>query len=118
MKTVTISFTLSDDDIRCLQECGEAEWGVVLGKPDVDHVIDFISTLKTTRKAFPEIPEMSRMNGMYKKGSDVVLAHTGTSPNSPIRASLLSILWNETLRAVVESNAKDHPAGALPDREA
>ena len=106
MKTVTISFTLSDDDISCLQECGEAEWGVVLEKPDVDHVIDFISTLKMTRNTFPDMPTMTRTNGLYKKGSDVVLAHTGTSPNSPIRASLLSILWNETLRAVVESNAQ------------
>jgi hypothetical protein len=105
MKTINISLTLSDGDIRCLQDCGESEWGVVLEKPDIDHVIDFINTLKTTRRMFPETPEETQMHGMYKKGSDVVLAHTGISPNSPIRASLLSIIWNETLRAVVESNS-------------
>ena len=107
MRTINISLTLSDYDIRCLQECGESEWGVVPEKSDVDHVLDFISTLKTTRQIFPETPEKARMHGIYKKGSDVILAHTGTSPHSPTRASLLAILWNETVRAVVESNSLD-----------
>lgn len=114
MKTINISLTLSDDDMKYFQECGEAEWGVVSAKPDADHIADFASTLKLTREWFSEIPENAGLHGLYMKGTSVVMAHTGISPKAPLRAALLASLWTEAVRVIAESNTLDTRTAAIP----
>jgi len=44
------------------------------------------------------------MHGLYIGGSDTVLCHTGTSPNSPTHARILTVLWNRFVEEAAIAN--------------
>lgn len=72
---------------------GKVEWGATAPQTDAEHVAGFENSLRLTREHFgTEGPQ--RLDGVYVAGSDIVLCHTGTSPNSPIHARSLTGAWN------------------------
>lgn len=73
---------------------GRVEWGATYEKPDEDHVKDFTTTLRLTREHFNMDAIPVRMQGLYIEGSDIVVCHTGMSPNSAIHARALTGAWN------------------------
>lgn len=97
---ITITVRLSQEHADHIRKVGHIEWGAVEAKADLDHVADFCSTLKLTREHFG-LQGDQKLHGIYKRGTDIVEAHTGTSPNSGLRASLLTALWNEAHDALI-----------------
>lgn len=72
---------------------GRVEWGAVAPKPDAQHLSYFKDTLDITRANFGLKGDQS-LNGVYLDGTEVVLCHTGISPNSPENARIIVALWN------------------------
>lgn len=84
---------LPDDISAALRVIGRAEWGAVPARPDAEHVANFAKTLRITREHFStEGPQ--ELHGVYVAGSDVVICHTGTSPNSGVHARAIVGAWN------------------------
>ena len=72
---------------------GRAEWGST-GPHDADGHADHIrKSVKITAEHF-EQTEPQKMHGLYIEGSETVICHTGTSPNSPTTARALTAAWN------------------------
>lgn len=84
---------------------GKVEWGAVKPKTDVEHVADFCNTLHITRQDFgaPEGPQS--LHGVYVAGTETVVCHTGTSPNSPMHAQIMAGLWNSVIDALSKQEA-------------
>lgn len=72
---------------------GKVEWGAVGPKSDEDHVKGFVETLRITREHFGMEGDQS-MHGVYQQGLEVVVALTGTSPNSGTHAQAIVGAWN------------------------
>ena len=70
------------------------EWGKITAKPDDQHVHDFAHSLQATREHFGLGDAPRELHGVYVKGSEVVIAHTGISPNSSYTARLITGLLN------------------------
>lgn len=85
--------TLPADIVESLLAVGPIEWGATDVQSDEKHVEDFTRTLHLTREHFVDMDEATAMHGLYLEG-DVVLAHTGNSPNSPQHARILAGAWN------------------------
>lgn len=84
---------LPDDISAALRVIGRAKWGAVPARPDAEHVANFAKTLRITREHFStEGPQ--ELHGVYVAGSDVVICHTGTSPNSGVHARAIVGAWN------------------------
>lgn len=75
-------------------EMGRVEWGATEALTEAKHLEHLASSLKATREHFnfEDIPV--RMHGVYLEGTDIVLCHTGTSPNSPTNAQIIAGVWN------------------------
>lgn len=73
---------------------GKVEWGATGEKTASEHLSDFENTLHLTREKFnlEDIPVA--MHGLYLEGTETVLCHTGTSPNSGPNAQALAGAWN------------------------
>jgi hypothetical protein len=88
------------DLIAYIKEAGPVDWGAVGPKSDGDHLMDFASSLRQTREHFnTEGPQ--DLHGLYVAGTDVIAAHTGTSPVARDRARILAGLWNTLHTAVM-----------------
>lgn len=87
---------------------GPIEWGATDKQTDEQHVADMARTLELTRKEFATEGERE-LNGVYLKGTNTVLAHTGTSPNSPMHAKIITGLWNQ-LHSALKAQAEGRPA--------
>lgn len=73
---------------------GKVDWGATAPKSDEDHLEDFRGSLAKTREHFStEGPQ--RLHGLYLEGTETVLCHTGTSPNSGENARVLAGVWNQ-----------------------
>lgn len=81
------------DVIATLLAIGPVEWGRSFEQPDEKHVSDFVDTLRITREHFGTQGETA-IHGVYLAGTNTVLAHTGSSPNSPQHARILVGAWN------------------------
>ena len=89
--------TIPEDIAKHMVKMGRVEWGAVKAKTDAEHIADFGDTLHITRKNFstPEGPQ--ELHGVFLAGSETVMCHTGTSPNSPTNAQIMAGLWNSVL---------------------
>jgi hypothetical protein len=76
---------------------GEVEWGATAEKVAAEHVADFTETLRLTRENFDLADIPVQLQGLYLKGTETVVCHTGTSPNSATIARTLAGLWNTFL---------------------
>lgn len=73
---------------------GRVEWGATREQTSQQHIEDFAETLRLTRKHFNLEDVPIRLHGLYLEGTETVLCHTGTSPNSPSNAMALAGVWN------------------------
>lgn len=81
------------DIAEAVASIGEAEWGATRAQDDAAHVADFGNSLRLTREHFgTDGPQ--QLHGLYLKGTETVLCHTGTSPNSAVHAQALTGAWN------------------------
>jgi hypothetical protein len=72
---------------------GRAEWGATKPMSMTQHKIHVGNSIKITNENF-EQEGPQKMHGLYLLGSNTVLCHTGTSPNSGTHARILAALWN------------------------
>lgn len=93
MKSVLIRVEVPDDIEARIKEAGPVVWGLVGPKSDEDHLTDFASTLRLTREHFATEGDVE-LHGLYLDGTEIVVGHTGVSPNSPVHARILVGLWN------------------------
>lgn len=84
---------LPQDVVDSILSIGPVEWGSTDAKSDEKHVEEFANTLRLTREHFSTDGDAS-LHGIYIAGSNTVVAHTGTSPNSPQHARILAGAWN------------------------
>lgn len=104
--------TLPADVVETLRSIGLVEWGRSFEQPDEKHVSDFVDTLRITREHFGTEGETA-IHGVYLAGTNTVLAHTGSSPNSPQHARILVGAWNHL---VEQAGAASTANGAMiPD---
>lgn len=73
---------------------GRAYWGATGEKTASEHMADFENTLRLTRENFNCEDVPVAMHGLYLEGTETVLCHTGTSPNSGANAQVLTGAWN------------------------
>ena len=76
-----------------IRRMGAIEWGATAAKPAEEHAADTLSSVTKTAEHFAQAGDQ-QMHGCYLQGSEVVICHTGTSPNSPNNARLIVGLWN------------------------
>jgi hypothetical protein len=88
-----VPYHLPKDVADSLLAIGRIEWGATEAQSDAKHVSDFKRTLKITRKHFGTEGDVA-LHGVYIAGENTVVAHTGTSPNSPQHARILVGAWN------------------------
>ena len=79
--------------VEAVLKMGRVDWGAVGPKSDDEHVVDFRDSLAITREHF-ELKGPRYLWGVYLEGTETVLCHTGTSPNSPVNAQALCGIWN------------------------
>lgn len=72
---------------------GEAEWGATAALDAEGHAAHVRESVEITAKHFDQT-EPQPMNGLYLAGTDIVICHTGTSPNSAQIARALTGAWN------------------------
>ena len=90
---LSIAMEMEPDLLAYIKEAGAMDWGIVEAKSDEDHLKDFANSLRLTREHFQQAGPQP-LSGLYKQGSDTVMAHTGTSPKAAVRARILAGLWN------------------------
>lgn len=101
---ITLSFSIPQDIAERVVAAGRVDWGRSEPKPDAEHVADFTRTLAETRSHFGMSGDRE-LHGLYLAGTDVVLCHTGTSPNGAIHARTLAGLWNALVESVERRQA-------------
>jgi len=84
---------IPQDVIDSVLAIGKVENGTTVEQSDEQHNVDHAKTLKLTREYFGTVGDVA-MKSVYLKDTDVVLAHTGTSPNAEQHAIILAGLWN------------------------
>ena len=104
------------DDIRdTLLRIGEVEWGATAPHDIQGHIEHLRRTLEITDSTHGQ-SSPTQMHGVYIRGTEIVLCHTGTSPNSPQHARIIVGAWNHLVQ--VSRNPVDdppQPAAASPD---
>lgn len=84
---------LPDEIVERLLDVGKVEWGCTDEQSDEKHLAQFKRTLELTRENF-NTNGYRAMHGVYREGENVVLCHTGTSPNSGTHANIIAGIWN------------------------
>ncbi|MEN6548925.1 MAG: hypothetical protein ABFE07_23010 [Armatimonadia bacterium] len=75
-------------------EFGRVQWGATAERTAAEHIAGFEKSLRLTREYYNLEDVPVQMHGVYLEGSEIVMAHTGTSPNSGTRARIMVGLWN------------------------
>lgn len=75
-------------------DMGKVEWGATDEQVSEKHIESFAKTLRLTRENFNYEDVPVRMHGLYLEGTETILCHTGTSPNSGVNARALAGAWN------------------------
>lgn len=99
--------TIPPDLAQRILTLGKVEWGATSAKSDAEHLEDFASSLQITREHHKTEGPQS-LHGVYISGSETVLCHTGTSPNSPAHAQIMAGLWNSVFDALSKLNGASH----------
>jgi hypothetical protein len=73
---------------------GYVDWGATAELTESRHVEHLTESLRLTRENFNLEDVPAAMHGLYLKDTDIVLCHTGTSPNSGANAQALTAAWN------------------------
>ncbi len=115
MTRLTLLIDITEEELAYVVECGHADCGAVGPKSDAEHTADAQSSLAKTREFFSELPESTKLHGLYKAGTDIVMAHTGNSPKAGIRAAILIGLWNKLVIESKNNTAKVGPAPFTDD---
>ena len=79
--------------VECVLRIGLVEWGATAPHDADGHSAHVRSSVIETAAHFGQT-EPQPMNGLYVEGTETVLCHTGTSPNSPTTARALTAAWN------------------------
>lgn len=91
--------------MRVAASLGRVEWGTTPEHNADGHAAHVKKSVQITAEIFDQ-SESQQMHGVYIEGSETVIAHTGTSPNSPTHARILTGLWNKFVadaeRAIAE----------------
>lgn len=80
--------------LELVRRIGKAEWGATDSMSARAHGRHVAASVQFTAKQF-EQSELQKMHGLYIDGTETVICHTGTSPNSPQIARALTGLWND-----------------------
>lgn len=86
---------IPQDIVEQVLSMGRVEWGATEEKTSQHHVADFENTLRLTREHFNYEDRPVAMQGVYLAGTETVLCHTGTSPNSGQNARVIVGIWNQ-----------------------
>lgn len=84
---------LPEDIASAIRSIGKAEWGATARKSAEDHAADVANSVRLTAEHFGQT-EPQPMHGLYVEGTETVICHTGTSPNSAVHAQALTGAWN------------------------
>ena len=101
---MTQSNTLPDDIVKSLLNIGRVDWASTEVQSDEDHVADFKRTLELTRENFGTEGDVA-LHYVAIEGTGIVVAHTGTSPNSPQHARVMAGAWNHLVE-MAEAQAR------------
>lgn len=93
MTQATILDSVPDELKAHIKNMGRIEWGATEIQTAEQHAQDMRRSVELTAKHFAT-GDQQQMHGCYIDGTDVVLCHTGTSPNSPNNARIIVGLWN------------------------
>jgi len=85
---------IPSDIVEQVLRMGRAEWGATEELTSEGHLANLETTLRLTREHFNYADIPVKMHGLYLDGTETVLCHTGTSPNSPMNAQALTGAWN------------------------
>jgi hypothetical protein len=78
---------------RAALSIGRVEWGSTRELDAQGHADQTKTSVEITANNF-EQDGLQKMHGLYVAGTETVLCHTGTSPNSPTHARIMTALWN------------------------
>lgn len=98
------SVSLPEDVIEHLLKIGPADWGATEAMSAEKHGADTANSVRLTAEHFGQT-EDQKMSGLYMAGTDTVICHTGTSPNSPETARILTGLWNHAVQQAKDARA-------------
>jgi len=76
-----------------VREIGRAEWGQTHAHDADGHGKHIAESVRLTAAHFGQT-EDQHMHGLFVEGTETVICHTGTSPNSPEIARALTGAWN------------------------
>lgn len=94
MRSVTVTFDLPKELEERLLALGNVEWGHTGPLTDEEHAANLSSSLRLTREHFALGDEPQDMMSVCLAGTEIVVCHTGTSPNSGLHAQLIVGLLN------------------------
>jgi hypothetical protein len=100
---------------------GRVEWGATDELTSAGHLAHLEETLRLTREHFNFEDVPVAMHGLYLEGTETVLCHTGTSPNSGPNAQALAGAWNwlvDQASAIEARRAATTEIGAVEDESA
>lgn len=116
-KSIMVDVTTTPRDlVDQILEMGRIEWGAVQAKTDEGHILDFTETLRITRENFGVTEPTQELHGLYLEGTETVLAHTGTSPNSPKNARVIAGLWNSVHDALLAAKTENATSPTAMER--
>ncbi|WP_294277636.1 hypothetical protein [uncultured Sphingomonas sp.] len=84
---------LPTDIAERLLATGHVEWGQTPALDPEAHGAHVTASCRLTDEYFGQQGDQ-HMHGLYPVGTNTVLCHTGTSPNSPLNARALAGAWN------------------------
>jgi len=84
---------LPADVAELVNRIGRAEWGATDALDADEHGKHVADSVRITAANFDQT-EPQRMQGLYVEGTETVICHVGTSPNSPAVARALAGAWN------------------------
>jgi hypothetical protein len=91
--TVTGQGVIPDDIAAKVREIGRAEWGQTHAYDAEGHGRHIADSVRMTAAHFGQTGDQ-HMHGLFIEGTETVICHTGTSPNSPQIARALTGTWN------------------------
>lgn len=84
---------LPEEIAKVVLEIGRAEWGQTHAHDADGHAAHIGDSVRMTAEHFGQT-EPQHMHGVWIEGTETVICHTGTSPNSPKTARALTGAWN------------------------
>lgn len=104
IKGTDAGWELPRDVIEHLLKIGPADWGATEAKSAEGHGADTVDSVRITAENFGQSGDQ-RMSGLYVAGTNTVICHTGTSPNSAETARILTGLWNHAVQQAKDASA-------------